>query len=138
MAFFVRRRDGRYELRESVQTAKGPRARSLVNFAVLTEDVMDRAARRSLRALDLGRVWAEAERRGIPVQYSGPGPGPADEYARFVTASRRLGASFEAESRGRQDPGQAVVELARLVDAIGAPERRSPLLEYPVLARLGR
>src|ERR1035441_3245586 len=35
MAYVVPRRDGRFEIRESVQTERGPRCRTLANFAVL-------------------------------------------------------------------------------------------------------
>ena len=40
MAYVVARPRGRFEIRESVHTPKGPRARSLANFAHLTDEVL--------------------------------------------------------------------------------------------------
>jgi hypothetical protein len=138
MAFFVRRRDGRYELRESIHTARGPRARTLVNFAVLTEEVLDRASGRAQRSLDREDVWDKAGRKGVPLGPRGAAEAPSlpMDYGRFVETSRRLGASFDRAPPRRPDPGQALVELAGLVDAVASPGRRGPILEYPVLARL--
>ena len=142
MAFFVGRRDGRYELRESVATGVGPRARTLANFACLTPEVLDRAASRAIRPLDRDRLWAKAVRDGIPTRgverpadpRAADGP---EDYRGFVAASRRLGAALDGETRAvKGDPGRAVVDLAALVEAIRSPRRRPPVLEYPVLARI--
>ena len=139
MAFFVRRRDGRYELRESVHTERGPRARTLANFAVLTDAILARADGRAVRRLDPTALWNEALRKGVPVGPAGQNPaGPPPEYRRFVETSRRLGAELDSGGGLGQDPGQALVDLAELVDAIGAPERRPSVLSFPVLARLRR
>ncbi len=44
MAFVVARPKGRFEIRESVHTPQGPRARSLANFKDLDEEVLDKRA----------------------------------------------------------------------------------------------
>lgn len=61
MAFVVVRRDGRFEIRESISTPNGPRARSLATFRELTDSVLDRAEANAIRPFDRGQV----ERRAI-------------------------------------------------------------------------
>ncbi len=58
MAYVVARPRGRFEIRESVHTPKGPRARSLANFAHLDDEVLDRARRRASRPFDTEAVRA--------------------------------------------------------------------------------
>src|SRR4051812_10982215 len=77
MAYVVRRPRGRWELRESVVTPEGPRARSLASFRVLDNDVLDRAATHARRPFDRGRVLASARRAGAPIE-----DGAADRLAR--------------------------------------------------------
>ncbi len=60
MAFVVARRDGRFEIRESVSTPQGPRAHTLASFRELTDAVLDHAERRALRPFDRQRVEAKA------------------------------------------------------------------------------
>ncbi len=62
MAYVVARPRGRFEIRESVHTAKGPRARSLANFADLTDDVLATARDRASRPFDPEAVRASARR----------------------------------------------------------------------------
>jgi hypothetical protein len=56
MAYVVGRSAGRFEIRESVHTTKGPRARSLANFGILTDQVLAVAAGRAERPFD-ARFW---------------------------------------------------------------------------------
>ena len=42
MAYVVERRSGHWEIRESVHTAAGPRARTLATFRMLTDEVLER------------------------------------------------------------------------------------------------
>ncbi|MCG8592138.1 MAG: hypothetical protein MJE66_22830 [Proteobacteria bacterium] len=68
MAYVHRRSDGRFEIRESLHTPRGPRARTLATFRdVLTADVLDHAAARATRAFDRAAVLARAVERGIRV-----------------------------------------------------------------------
>jgi hypothetical protein len=66
MAFLVRRKDGRGEIRESVATTSGPRARTLATFRVLTEDVLDEAAARAHGTFDRAELRARALDCGLP------------------------------------------------------------------------
>jgi hypothetical protein len=68
MAFLVRRSDRRVEIRESLTTSKGPRARVLASFSgALTRDVLDRAAARATRPFDPRALVRRAHALGIPV-----------------------------------------------------------------------
>lgn len=60
MAFVVTRRDGRFEIRESIATSRGPRSRTLATFRELTDEVLDHAERRAERSFDRRRVEARA------------------------------------------------------------------------------
>lgn len=60
MAFVVVRSDGRFELRESVSTSRGPRARTLATFRELTDAVLDAAESRATRPFDRRAVEAKA------------------------------------------------------------------------------
>jgi len=68
MAYVVRRPAGRWEIRESVVTRDGPRARSLASFRVLDGGVLDRATARARRPFDRERVLASARRAGAPIE----------------------------------------------------------------------
>src|SRR5438270_14049412 len=117
MAYVVGRPKGRFEIRESVHTPKGPRARSLANFARLTDDVLGRARGRATRPFDTEAVRAAAARAGGSVEATGPrkteGPAPAvprherPETRRFVEAARRMATSLERlpDTPDRSDPG---------------------------------
>ena len=67
MAYVVARPKGRFEIRESLHTPKGPRARSLANFEVLTNEVLTTARARAVRPFDPAAVLAAADRAGAPV-----------------------------------------------------------------------
>ncbi len=56
----------RYEIRESVSTAAGPRARTLATFRVLTSGVITEAASRARRPFDAADVRARAAALGAP------------------------------------------------------------------------
>lgn len=135
MAFVVRRPQGRYEIRESVKTAAGPRARSLANFAVLTDSVLGAAQDRATRPFVAGDVVSSAHRAGAPVE-------PSTEADRFVAGSRRMARSIESSSPAEQfkAPGQVLVDLLRFTDAVTATQLRRPAeaLLFPPLALLGR
>jgi hypothetical protein len=150
VAYVVRRRGGRFEIRESVLTEQGPRARSLANFKELTPEVMAAARRRATRPFDAAAVRASASRasevaalRGL--RGEGPSGGVAvpkrQEAQRFVESSRRMAAAVEARPPGDgsgRDPGAALIDLLGFVAQIAAfrpPPSREPL-RFPPLARL--
>ena len=68
MTFVVRRPGGGFEIRESLTTPAGPRARSLAAFRILNEDVLDRAERAATKAFDREHVVAAARQAGAPVE----------------------------------------------------------------------
>lgn len=135
MAYVAARRNGRFEIRESVHTARGPRARSLVGFAVLSDEVLARAARRAGRPFDVASVIASGRRAGARVT-----AGAQTSAAEFVQSSRRMARSLQlAPSPRRQvDPGAALIDLLGFADAVavGQPARQRQPLGFPVLARM--
>jgi hypothetical protein len=163
MAYVVSRPNGRFEIRESVHTQKGPRARSLANFSLLTDDVLARAAGRATRPFDAGAVLGAARRAGAPTPTATPTTmptgapttmptgaptttttnGPRDEPGRprrtFVTSSRRMARSLGTRpAAGRPDPGDALIDLLGFVAQITPfrPARAPEPLRFPPLARL--
>jgi hypothetical protein len=152
MAYVVARPKGRFEIRESVHTPKGSRARSLANFAVLTDDVLERACKRASRPFDADAVRAAAERAARPAASRVATRETAattttlpsheqPEMRRFVEASRRMARELERvpDTASRQDPGDALIDLLGFVAQITPlrpPRRdREPLL-FPPLAQL--
>jgi hypothetical protein len=86
MTYVIRKPSGRWEIRESVHTASGPRARTLASFRVLTDDVLDRAAGAATRPFQRERVWTAAWRAGTPL-----GASTADDAARTLLAEAAAG-----------------------------------------------
>jgi hypothetical protein len=141
---------GRFEVRESVHTPNGPRARTLANFEELTDEVLDTARSRATRPFDVDAVRASG-RRAIAVAAARPRPGrgrvggavtPASQdQRRFVESSRRMAAALGSRppaSNSTQDPGDTLVDLLGLVaqvSAFVAPRPPEPL-RFPPLARL--
>jgi hypothetical protein len=140
MTYVVARPNGRFEIRESVQTTKGPRARSLANFSRLTDAVLARAAGRATRPFDADAVLATAERAGTPIgSLTGARARPNRAMRNFVESSRRMARSLEPHpSSDRPDPGDALIDLLGFVAQIAAyrPARAGEPLRFPPLARL--
>jgi hypothetical protein len=137
MAYVVVRPNGRFEIRESVNTPKGPRARSLANFAVLTDEVLAQATSRATRPFDPTMVLAAADRAGVRVtldarQASAPG---------WKADVRRSAGGKSVERRKKKDgpdAGQALIDLlgfAEQVTPFSDPPPRKPL-GFPPLAKL--
>ena len=141
MAYVVVRPRGRYEIRESVHTPKGPRARSLANFAQLTDDVLETARLRSTRPFDPDGVRASAARASAVATGSADRGREIAQASEFVAASRRMAESLIARptpSAGRPDPGDTLIDLlefAEQITAFTAPRPPEPLA-FPPLARL--
>ena len=137
MAYVVARPKGRFEIRESVHTPKGPRARSLANFAHLDDEVLDRARRRASRPFDteaVGRAAAERAAANGTARHERP------ETRHFVEASRRMARSLERvrPPADRRDPGDALIGLLGFVARVKpfGPARTPAPLRFPPLARL--
>jgi hypothetical protein len=154
MAFVVARPKSRFEVRESWHTPKGPRARTLVGFDVLTDEVLVAATARAQRPFDVDAVVESARRAGAQVQMSASAARRSDGATaetldtksepnaaarRFVEASRRMAESVRAEpSRQTIDPGDALIDLLGFADEVARsqPARKREPLRFPVLARL--
>jgi hypothetical protein len=151
MAYVVARPKGRFEIRESLHTRDGPRARSLAGFAVLTDAVLAKAARRAQRPFDMEEVLASGRRAGAPLAaITGAtsaitGAGRAtddstdDSTSRFVEASRRMARTLRRPPVLRPaDPGAALIDLLGFADAVTASQPARPFapLEFPALSRL--
>lgn len=137
MAYVVARPGGRFEIRESLHTPEGPRARSLAGFEVLTDAVLAKAAQRAQRPFDARAVLASGRRAGAPSTL-GTG-GATDESGRFVDVSRRMARTLQRPPTLRPvDPGAALIDLLGFADAVtrNQPPRPPVPLEFPVLSRL--
>ena len=149
MAYVVARPKGRFEIRESLHTPKGPRARTLANFEQLTDKVLDTARLRASRPFDLDAVRASAEKASASAAARRPGRGHPGglatprrpEMRRFAESSRRMATALETRPPfpgSARDPGDALIDLLDLVaqvSAFQAPRRPEPL-RFPPLARL--
>lgn len=136
MAYVVARPKGRFEIRESVHTPKGSRARSLAGFTELNDEVLAKAAQRASRPFDADEVRASAARAGAPA----PRHGRA-EMRKFVESSRRMATSLETRpprAGSRREPGDVLIDLLDLVAQVSAfgPPRPPEPLRFPPLARL--
>jgi hypothetical protein len=142
VAYVVARPKGRFEIRESLHTAAGPRARSLAGFAVLTDAVLAKAAQRAQRPFDAEAVVASGRRAGAPVAALKGSRGKAyGSPKRFVEASRRMARTFQRPPTLRPaDPGASLIDLLGFADAVthGRPVRSFEPLEFPVLLGLIR
>jgi hypothetical protein len=147
MAYVVARPKGRFEIRESLHTRDGPRARSLAGFAVLTDAVLAKAARRAQRPFDMEEVLASGRRAGAPLAaitgatsaITGAGRATDDSTSRFVQASRRMARTLRRPPVLRPaDPGAALIDLLGFADAVTASQPARPFapLEFPALSRL--
>jgi hypothetical protein len=138
MAYVVARPKGRFEIRESLYTPDGPRARSLAGFDVLTDAVLAKAARRAQRPFDVAAVLESGRRAGSPTTV-GAGEEVDDSRERFVEVSRRMARAWQRPPALRQvDPGAALIDLLGFADAVtrNQPPRPPAPLTFPVLARL--
>jgi hypothetical protein len=140
MAYVVARPNGRFEVRESVHTPRGPRARSLAGFEVLTDEVLVKAARRAQRPFDANAVIASGKRAGAQVTAGADAvEGVRDSSRRFLEASRRMALSLQRPPAvGRGDPGRSLVDLLGFADAVAGAQPARPFepLTFPVLSRL--
>lgn len=137
MAYVVARRGGRFEIRESLHTAKGPRSRTLAGFDVLTDDILTAAARRAQRPFDAEAVVRSARRAQAPVRVATSGASRSHD--RFVAASKRMALALgEPPPGARSDAGAVLLELLGFADAVTASQPPRPFepLAFPVLARL--
>jgi len=145
MAFVARTRHG-FEIRESRATPDGPRSSTLATFAVLDDDVLARAARRSSGRFDGAEVRRRARRLGAPiapaavdaalgrliVELDGgarPSAALAALAAERLRPYRRVEPPDSAEdalswlTATDEDRGRALRELLGLADRLPRPQR---------------
>jgi hypothetical protein len=120
MAFLVARRDGRYEIRESITTARGPRARTLATFRVLTSDIVEGARRRAQRHFDAAKIRSRAAELRVPQQAN-----RSDATARRLIGELRAGDTLApALARALMqelppEPGQVSPDLVGALEWVG-------------------
>jgi hypothetical protein len=89
MAYVTARPQGRFEIRESRTTPKGPRSRTLATFRILDDSVVARAAARAERGIDVAALRRAALRVGAPVTVGSPADQTARELLRAIEAGDR-------------------------------------------------
>lgn len=93
MAFIVAK-PGRFEIRESHTTPKGPRSRTLATFTELTDEVIERARGKAAKPFDVEKLRDAALRAGAPVASS-----PANRAARELITALARGEEIEPKLR---------------------------------------
>jgi hypothetical protein len=137
MAYVVARKGGRFEIRESLHTANGPRSRTLAGFSVLTDDIIEAAARRAQRAFDVEAVIRSGRRAGARVRVATSGADRARD--RFLAGSMRMASALVGTPpRGRPEAGTALMELLGFADMVRASQPPRPFepLQFPALSHL--
>lgn len=161
MAFVVPAKSGRFEIRESASTPKGPRSRTLASFRELDDDVIERAREKAGKAIDAAELRRGAKRAGAPVARPaadraareliaelGKGRGPSPTLRRMLLDllrdGRRDGSrqspTEEAEhevaewmAASPRERGKTLIDLLLLADALPHGGRREKPLRYPRL-----
>lgn len=95
MAFIVPVKGGRFEIRESHSTPKGPRSRTLVSFTELTDEIVEKAQAKTEAPLDPEKLREAARRAGAPIARA-----PVDQATRELLAE--LGKGNQPEPRLRR------------------------------------
>jgi|SRR6476619_4941154 len=166
MAFVVPTKPGRFEIRESANTPKGPRSRTLVSFRELDSAVIEKARAKASKSIDAQELQRAARKAGAPVARS-----TVDRAARELIAELAKGRAAEPALRHmlldllrhgysegpKQSPeneaehavaewmaatpeerGGALVDLLLLADALPHGGRRNKPLSFPRLDSTGR
>jgi uncharacterized iron-regulated membrane protein len=139
MAYVTARRNGRFEIRESLHTPNGPRAHTLAGFTkVLTDEALAKAHKRATRPFDQAAVVASARRAGARVNAT---ESPEERSVQpFLAASRRMADTLRrtATAPATRSPGEVLIDLLGFADAVATsqPPRASERLAFPPLTRL--
>jgi hypothetical protein len=161
MAFVVATKPGRFEIRESAGTPKGPRSRTLVSFRELDDSVVERAQEKAEKAIDAAELQRAARRAGAPVARPtadraareliaelGKGRRPDPTLRHMLLAllrhDRSDGAAPPPESEAEsgvaewmaaslEERGKALVDLLLLADALPHGGRKGKPLRFPRL-----
>ncbi|MCU1467289.1 MAG: hypothetical protein JWM72_3217 [Actinomycetia bacterium] len=113
----------RYEIRESVMTAAGPRARTLATFRVLTAGVIADAAARAQRTFDADKIRARASALRVP-QRSHEAAATASELLARLHNGESLPPALIAELRRALPRGPVEVpdSLQSAIEWLGADD----------------
>jgi len=161
MAFIVATKSGRFEIRESRATARGPRSRTLASFTELDDRAIEAACAKASKSIDPEDLRRAAKKVSAPI--AAP---PAEHAARELIAELGKGRSLDPTlrrilldllERGRRDgrhpsqwheaaqevaewmaatpaeKGKALVDLLLLADALPSRGRRGKPLSFPRL-----
>ena len=157
MAYVVANKNGTYEIRESQNTPKGPRSKTLATFRELTDEVIEKARAKAAKPPDPEELRNAARRAGSTVA-----PKPVDRAARELIAELGRGSDLDpglrqmlvdllgehAKPRSAgdavhpvaewmsatpEDRGRALVDLLLLADALPHGGRVGKPLEFPPL-----
>jgi hypothetical protein len=161
MSFIVPTRRGRFEVRESRSTPKGPRSQTLVSFRELTDEVIERAREKAVKPPTAEELRRAARRAGAPVARP-PIEQAARELITELAKGRRLDPTLqhiltELLQRGYRENGEpspkneaarsiagwmaatpeergrALVDLLLLADALPSGGRKGKPLRFPRL-----
>ncbi len=165
MAFVVSAKKGRFEVRESQSTPKGPRSHTLVSFRELTDEVIQKAREKATKPPSAEELRRSARRAGAPVARP-----PIEQAARELIAElargnrldpalrqilselldkgyRETGEASPANEAARsvaiwmaatpEERGRALVDLLLLADALPSGGRRGKPLRFPRLDSTG-
>jgi len=165
MAFVVPTKAGRFEVRESQSTPKGPRSRTLASFTELNDEVIEKVRRKAKEAPSEAKLRRAARRAGAPVRRD-----PTEQAARELIAELAKGqrldphlrrillellqkgyregadpAPADEAARGvaewmaatPEDRGRALVDLLLLADALPHAGRKGKPLRFPRLDSTG-
>jgi hypothetical protein len=158
MAFVVSTKRGKFEIRESRSTPKGPRSRTLASFEELTNEVIEKASRKASKPLTAEELRGAARRVGAPVARPavdqaareliaqlGKGKEPEPRLRRLLTAklegettdaiSPATPSSAVAEwmAATAAERGKTLEDLLLLADAVPHGGRRGKPLSFPRL-----
>jgi hypothetical protein len=165
MAFVVPTSPGRFEIRESASTPRGPRSRTLASFRELDSAAIEKARERATKGLDAAELRQSARRAGAPVARSS-----VDRAARELIAELAKGRAPEPRLRqlllgllreghrdrpeqppeneadhdvaewvaaSPQERGDALIDLLLLADALPHSAQRGKPLRFPRLDSTG-
>lgn len=157
MAFVVSTKRSTFEIRESFNTPRGPRSRTLATFAELTDEVIEKARERAAKPPTPEQLREAARRAGAPIALT-----PTDQAARELITELAKGHKLApklrhllADAVGEwteptprpsstrsaaewiaatpQQRGKTLVDLLLLADALPSGGRRGKPLEFPRL-----
>lgn len=161
MAFVVPTKRGRFEIRESSTTKKGPRSRTLASFHELDDAVIERARAKTDKSVDAAELRRSARKAGAPIRQpvvdrsareliaelaKGRAPDPVLRQL-LLDLLRRGHRDGQEQSRRREaehdvaewmastplERGKALVDLLLLADALPHGGRKGKPLRFPRL-----